>query len=244
MVLKHTLTANSGILFAVAAVCVLGFFAVSNKECVCPASSQFQGLERVVRELKELKEHVQPAETGRFGLARSFRNGTIDGEQYVFVGTSAGIATVAVGGGAWNLIPSPKGAWNTPMSVALDGSTSVVAGCLGGVVWLGTIRNATSADFTELPAITCAVVAINPNDKSHFLYSNATGWQTWESTDGGRTVHNLHHPTGSFYVAIDRQGWYYTGAEAGAYRSMDRGKTWQAYVVQMVWEHVLIGIPK
>eukprot|EP00041_Stephanoeca_diplocostata_P035706 m.1269217 g.1269217 ORF g.1269217 m.1269217 type:complete len:431 (+) comp24746_c0_seq39:134-1426(+) len=62
MVLKHTLTANSGILFAVAAVCVLGFFAVSNKECVCPASSQFQGLERVVRELKELKEHVQPAD--------------------------------------------------------------------------------------------------------------------------------------------------------------------------------------
>lgn len=49
------------------------------------------------------------------------------------------------------------------------------------------------------------VVAIDPNNKDHFLYSNATGWQTWESTDGGQTVHNLHHPTGSFYVAIDRQ---------------------------------------
>ena len=36
---------------------------------------------------------------------------------------------------------------------------------------------------------------------------------------------------GSFYVAIDRKGWFYTGAEAGAYRSRDQGQSWEPFVV-------------
>jgi len=33
---------------------------------------------------------------------------------------------------------------------------------------------------------------------------------------------------------MDRNGWIYTGAEAGAFRSTDGGRSWQAYVVNMV----------
>jgi hypothetical protein len=57
---------------------------------------------------------------------------------------------------------------------------------------------------------------------------SSLGKQTWESLDGGATHHNLnnHFP---FHVAIDRRGWFYAAAEAGAHRSMDGGKTWQSY---------------
>lgn len=171
--------------------------------------------------------------TEAFGLVWSFRAGVINNEPYVMAGTTAGIANVPVRGGSWSVIPSPAGDWTTPLSIAVDNGESVVVGCLQGSVFLGRTRNTTAADWTPLPDVKCAVVAIDPNDKNHFLYSNSTGWQTWESTDGGKTVHNLNHPTGSFYVAVDGRGWYYTGAEAGAYRSMDGGKSWQPYVVNM-----------
>ena len=73
-------------------------------------------------------------------------------------------------------------------------------------------------------------VGLNPNNPNHFIYSNMSslGKQTWESLDGGATHHNLnnHFP---FHVAIDRRGWFYAAAEAGAHRSMDGGKTWQSY---------------
>lgn len=174
------------------------------------------------------------SETQAFGTGHSFRSGTINGEYFIFAGTSAGVANIPAKGGNWSLIKSPRGDWRTPLSLAIDGATSVVAGCLGGVVFLGTILNTTSADWVELDAMKCAVVAVDPKDKNHFLYSNATGWQTWESTDGGSTSRNLHHPTQSYYVAIDGQGWFYTGAEAGAYRSMDGGSSWQPYIVKMV----------
>ena len=44
-------------------------------------------------------------------------------------------------------------------------------------------------------------------------------------------MHDLHHPTAAFHVAIDQQGWLYTAAQAGAYFSPD-GKKWIAYVAK------------
>ncbi len=57
---------------------------------------------------------------------------------------------------------------------------------------------------------------------------SSIGKQTWESLDGGKTHHNLnnHFP---YHVAIDRRGWFYCGAEHGARRSKDGGKTWQDF---------------
>jgi len=103
------------------------------------------------------------------------------------------------------------------------------------MVILGAVTSPTSATWTELPEMQCAIAAVDPNDKTHFLFSNSTGWKVWESTDGGKTARDAGFPehAGSFYVAIDRRGWYYTGAEAGAYRSRDHGQTWEPFVVNM-----------
>ena len=177
--------------------------------------------------------------SGAFGQVHTFRLGTIGGEKYVLASTSQGIINAPLKGGAWSTIKSPHGNWQSPLSVAADGPNTMACGCLSGHVVLAAITSPTAATFTDLPDLKCANAAIDPNDKTHFIFSNSTGpnpkdyWQVWESTDGGVSAHGTGHLPGSYYVAIDRQGWYYTGAEAGAYRSMDKGKSWQAYVLNM-----------
>ena len=146
-------------------------------------------------------------------------------------------------GGTWAMIASP-GSWGSPLSIADDGPTTVVCGCVSGVVVLGTITSRTAADWTKVAGATCFVAAIDPNDKEHFIFSNSTpgDFKVVESTDGGKSTHPLEGTVAGgrglvspwcFYVAIDRKGWYYTGAEAGAYRTMDGGKNWAPYEVVM-----------
>jgi hypothetical protein len=171
-------------------------------------------------------------QTKAFGQCHSFRRAAIGGKSYVFAATTQGVANVPLDGGTWSLIKSPQGDWHSPLSVT-DGPNTVLCGCLQGIVVLGAVTSPTAATFSELRHLHCAIAAVDPNDKQHFLFSNSSGWQVFESTDGGQTAHALAHIPGSFYVAIDRQGWYYTGAEAGAFRSMDKGQSWQPYVVNM-----------
>ena len=160
--------------------------------------------------------------SGAFGQVHTFRLGTIGGQKHVLASTSKGLINAPLKGGAWSVITSPHGDWHTPLSIADDGPNTMACGCLSGHVVLAAITSPTAATFTDLPDLKCAIAAIDPNDKSHFLFSNSSGWQVWESTDAGKTVHATAHLPGSFYVAIDRQGWFYTGAEAGAFRSLDR----------------------
>ena len=42
-------------------------------------------------------------------------------------------------------------------------------GAISGQIVRGTIRNATGADWEFFPALECAVAAVDPNDKDHFL---------------------------------------------------------------------------
>jgi hypothetical protein len=192
-------------------------------------------------------------ETKAFGRAVSFRNGTINGESYVLVGTSQGIANVPTKGGNWSVIESPRGAWQNgpgnPLSVSDVPGTTVVAGCLGGTVHIGTIKNTSYAEWEEFPAMKCLNVAIDPNDRNHLIFSHAdrSPSQVSVSTDGGKSSHSTNFTSGAYYVAIDRFGWYckssvyctvltsivsrvwcryYTGAEPGAFRSIDGGETW------------------
>ena len=174
-------------------------------------------------------------ETKAFGQAHTFRNASIAGVHHVLVSTSTGIANAPMAGGSWSLIKSEHGDWHSPLSVADDGDGTVVCGCLQGMVVLGAITDKTTASWTELPQMQCAIAAIDPNDKTHFLFSNSTGWKVWESTDGGKTARDAGLPenAGSFYVLIDRRGWFHTGAQAGAYRSRNKGETWEPFVVNM-----------
>ena len=170
------------------------------------------------------------------------KNGTIAGEPVIFAGVDTGIAHWPVEGGSnWTVIKAP--APLTKFISVADASgtgeilnTSVVAVCLEhgkgaahGTVFIVTITSPTSADWKNT-TLDCMQAAINPNNADHFIYSNmsSNGKETWESLDGGKTHHDLHNHF-PYHVAIDRQGWLYSGAEAGAHRSMDGGKTWQNY---------------
>ena len=185
--------------------------------------------------------------TAAYGQVTSFALGRIGGAEHILASTAAGIANIPVTpDGEWAVINSTYGHDPHQLSVAVDGDTTVLAMCpcwaavkpcpaYGGSVVLGTITSPTSADWRAFPALTCHVTAIDPNDKTHFIYSNGsvTGKiPIWESRDCGKTVHDLHHPTAAFHVAIDQQGWLYTAAQAGAYFSQNQGKTWNAYVAE------------
>jgi len=197
--------------------------------------------------------------TQGWGVAASFRNGTIGGKSYLLVGQNAGLANVPLSGtpltplanGTWNLIKSPPGhaAWRTnAVSVAeyRKGKpllNSVVAGCIwppnsGGVVHIATIINETAADWMYQLNKPCQSIAIDPNDADHLIVNNASnGAHVYESHDGGQTYQTCLNQRGMVMVAIDRQGWYYAAAEAGAFRN--RGGcvngTWEPLFVRRVW---------
>ena len=118
-------------------------------------------------------------ETQAFGMAKSFRNGTIGGKPYILVATSKGIANIPTAkGGKWNVIATPIGSWNTPLSVANDGENTAVVGCAGNVVML-EIKNTTGGDFTSYKGVTCAQAAVHPYDKMQWLYSNTSGFKVY-----------------------------------------------------------------
>ena len=100
------------------------------------------------------------------------------------------------------------------------------------------------------------MLALDPNDALHFLYTHPP--TTYRSLDGGKTRLNCNHsnvfhagidqawvvvckystvhsgmnrswcriPTAT--LTIDQHGTYYTAAMGGAFRSLDRGASWQA----------------
>lgn len=171
-------------------------------------------------------------ETMGIGWARTLKVGKIQGEPHVIAGVDHGLANVPLKDGTpWSLIKVPRTtlALSRFISVADVLPSSVVGVCLGGVAYLISITNNTSAEWKNT-SLSCMEVAIDPRDADHFIYSNhsSLGKQTWESKDGGKTHHNLHNHY-PFHVAIDRRGWLYAAAEAGAHRSRDGGKTWEVY---------------
>ena len=192
------------------------------------------------------------------GWARSMKNGTVNGEPHVLAGVDQGIATWSrTKGGNWSLIKAPgNGTYLTRfISVADVLPSSVVGVCFMGFSFLITITGPTSATWKNT-SLNCLEVAIDPNNKDHFIYSNISsmGKQTWESLDGGKTHHDLHNhfpwhaaaqpyrpprtcagparqtlPLPCRHVAIDRRGWMYGAAEAGAHFSTNGGKNWSIY---------------
>merc|ERR1711865_1097800 len=84
-------------------------------------------------------------------------------------------------------------------------------------------------------AYDCANAAVDPNDRNHFMFSKAGEYKAWASNDGGKTAAEFtNHNTGVYFVTIDQKGWLYTATQAGAFVSMDKGATWEAYHVFMV----------
>jgi hypothetical protein len=78
-------------------------------------------------------------------LSLDFTNAThATPTRYIFASCDAGIANVPVKGGEWNVIP--PGGWGRGGYLTVSDSlvtTSVLGGCLGGHVWLGTVVNTT-----------------------------------------------------------------------------------------------------
>lgn len=50
---------------------------------------------------------------------------------------------------------------------------SVLGGCLGGHVFIGTILNATAIDWTTVNGTErpCTMLAMDPNNAEHFIYT-------------------------------------------------------------------------
>ena len=191
-----------------------------------------------------------------WGVANSFRNGTINGKSYILIGANAGLGNVPflknqpLVNQTWNLIPSPRGhsAWRTnTVSVGdfdRDGKplqNSVVGGCIWvgghGVVHIATLTSVTSANWTVQLDQPCQSLAIDPNNADHFIVNNASnGAHIYETFDGGKSYHGCLNKRGAVMVAIDRQGWFYCASEGGAFRNMGGcvNGTWEPYFVRRI----------
>merc|ERR1719191_372945 len=144
------------------------------------------------------------------------------------MGCRGGIVNKPAKGGNWSVIPAPGGMTRTYLTVSSPShlKTSVVGGCLHGALSLATIINTTAADWQTMPNRPCTMVAIDPNNEKHLLYTHPP--VTMQSWDSGKTLEDLHHGN-TFHCAIGQDGYLYTAAMGGAYRSNDTGKTFQAY---------------
>lgn len=201
--------------------------------------------------------HIAP--TAGWGVANSFKNGTIGGKKYILVGTNAGLGNVPfvdtpLVNETWNLIRSPPGhaAWRTNVVSVSDYRNgkllhnSVVGGCIwpahsGGVVHIATIINETAADWMVQMDQPCQALALDPNDADHLIVNNASnGAHIYESTDGGETYSSCLNQRGAVMVAIDRQGWFYCASEGGAFRNMNGciNGTWEPYFVRRIWRRM------
>ena len=195
-----------------------------------------------IYESKDFAESWQfLSNTSTFGRVQTLRRGKIAGIAVILAGVKTGIASTPVVGDSsctrWTIAPYPEGAIAIPSSEAFTLSDngrgqSVLGACIrmgkndapyAGEAFIGTFKNSSSITWRRPPtAIFCARLALHPWDPSHFIYSNSS-WgkpglsslhNTYGSMDGGKTVRNLNHPTQAFHVAMDENGWYYTGAEA------------------------------
>jgi hypothetical protein len=168
-----------------------------------------------------------------WGQVNSFKNGTINGESVILIGTNAGLGNVPMLPGkplvheTWSLIKSPPGsaAWRTnPIVVAdFDGAgkplkNSVIAGCLWvggrGVVHIASLTSVTTATWDVQTTKPCQSMALDPNNADHLIVNNASnGAHVYETMDRGKTYHGCLDHSGAVMVAIDRKGWFYTGSE-------------------------------
>jgi len=176
------------------------------------------------------------------GTCYTFKNGTIGGEKYTLASCDCGIANHPIAGGDWNCIGPGgwgRGGYLTVSDADAHGAllkNSVLGGCLGGQVFVGTILNATHADWTTVNGTgrPCVMLAMNPNNKDHFIYTKPP--MTYQSMDGGLTYESLNH-SNIFHAGIDRKGALYTAAMGGAFVSHDCGPGpnmnrpchWEAY---------------
>ena len=162
------------------------------------------------------------------GTCYSFKNGTIGGEPHILASCDCGIGNIPTKGGEWSCIPPGgwgRGGYLTVADADKDGKllqNSVLGGCLGGHVFIGTIINTTAADWTTVNGTgrPCTMLALNPNNQNHFIYTKPP--LTYQSMDGGLTYESLNH-SNIFHCGIDRKGALYTAAMGGAFVSHDCG---------------------
>jgi photosystem II stability/assembly factor-like uncharacterized protein len=188
------------------------------------------------------------SETASWGAVMSFRQGVIQGKDYIIANCGSGyMLTRLLAGGKWEKIKAPGGmAPNMYLSVVTTAGVSEVLTCIGGwgggklyygafdspskITWEGPLmENATTT-------IDCANAAVNPNDRNHFVYSKAGEYKCWHSEDGGKTVQEFPvaaQKQGVYFVMIDKQGDYYTATQSGAFVSQDRGNSWDAFHVRI-----------
>ena len=88
----------------------------------------------------------------------------------------------------WEVI-APGGTSRSYFSIS-DGNprNSVMGTCIGHV-WIGQIVNRTFANWTTYPDRPCTMLALNPNDARHFIYTKPP--LTYQSTDGGQTFESV-----------------------------------------------------
>ncbi len=199
--------------------------------------------------------------TQGWGVANSFRNGTINSKPVIFVGANGGLGNVFVEdrnslkplvNSTWSIIRSPPGsaAWRTNVvSVAdfdADGKpleNSVLVGCLWvgghGVLHRLTVINETTADWDVRVDQPCQAAAMDPNNANHMIVNNASnGLHLYETKDAGKSFQSCLDYRGAVMVAIDRRGWFYGASEGGAFRNVGgdcsaSGK-WEPYFVRRI----------
>lgn len=94
--------------------------------------------------------------SSKTGGCYQFKNGTIAGKKYIFASCDGGIANVPAGnepGGEWNVVG--PGGWGRGGYLSLSEGvpgTSVLGGCLGGHVFVGTVVNTTHTDWNQTNA--------------------------------------------------------------------------------------------
>ena len=128
----------------------------------------------------------------KFGTCHAFKNGTIRGEPVIFASCDVGVINRPTAGGEWSVIP--PGGWGQAGYLTVSDSlktTSVLGGCVGGHVTIGVVVNETYAKWTSFPDRPCVMLALDPNDKDHFIYTHPP--LTYQSIDGGKTFESLNH---------------------------------------------------
>ena len=174
-----------------------------------------------------------------FGTCNTFKNGTIDGAPHVLVGCSVGVANAPSADGStplgdWEVIP-PGGISRTYLSVSDSKVTnSVLGACLGKVAFTGVIINRTFANWTAHPnpqRRQCIMLALNPNNADHFIYST-TPAPSYQTFDGGKTFEAILG--GMWHVGIDRLGRLYQASMSGAFvctnaSAAPQKSAWRAY---------------
>jgi len=195
-------------------------------------------------------------ETADWGPVMSFREAIITDDKYNYIVANGGngwIFTRPQAGGKWQKIKAPGGmAPNMYLSVVISAGKTELLTCIGGwgggKLYYGTLDSPTEITWTDpissifngtTALINCANAAVDPNDRNHFIYSQAGEYHMRHSEDGGKTVAEYPHIDSrgqgfaTYFVMIDQKGWLYAATQSGAFVSEDKGVTWHAYHVMI-----------